>query len=88
MPFHSLIKIKTRLFVTNSIGFLPEADEIIMMENGSIIESGTYNQLLIKNEQFIEFINDYEVIDKKDSGMQIFFFLFLNISNVKYFILF
>jgi ABC-type multidrug transport system fused ATPase/permease subunit len=52
-----MLKDKTRLFVTNSLSFLPQADEIIMIDNGSIIESGSYDELISrKGSQFVKFI--------------------------------
>ena len=51
------------------------------MENGSILEIGTYNQLLDKNEKFIEFVKNFEALTKEDSGLLIF----LLISYVKFF---
>jgi hypothetical protein len=56
-----------------------------MMENGSILEIGTYNQLLDKNEKFIEFVKNFEALTKEDSGILVFFLL---ISYVKSFHLF
>lgn len=55
-----LLKNKTRLFVTNSLSFLPQMDRILMLDKGSIVEMGTYDQLR-KNEQglFNEFIKNY-----------------------------
>ena len=36
--------------VTNSLSFLPETDEILLLENGSIVEMGTYEELLANKE--------------------------------------
>jgi hypothetical protein len=46
------------LFVTNSVVFLPECDEILMLENGTIAEFGTYEDLMNKNGKFTTFINN------------------------------
>ncbi len=54
-----LLKEKTRLFVTNSLNFLPQVDEIIMIDNGNIVENGTYNDLKDKNGIFTEFMKAY-----------------------------
>ena len=43
---NGMLSDKTRLFVTNSLSFLPQVDEIIMIDNGRIAEIGTYEQLL------------------------------------------
>ena len=36
---------KTRLWVTNNLSFLPQVDHIIVLENGSILDQGTYQDL-------------------------------------------
>lgn len=53
--------------MTNSLSFLPQVDKIIMLEDGSIVEMGTYEDLR-KNEsgQFNEFIRNY--LKSKDSS--------------------
>jgi len=37
---NGLLKNKTRLFVTNSLSFLPQVDQIIMLDGGTISEIG------------------------------------------------
>lgn len=37
---------KARIFVTHAINYLPECDKLIMLKNGKIFESGTYNSLM------------------------------------------
>ncbi|CAF0716997.1 unnamed protein product [Brachionus calyciflorus] len=54
-----MLKNKTRLFVTNSLSFLPQVDQIIMLENATITEMGTYEELKNKNGSFAEFIRIY-----------------------------
>ena len=44
----SLLCNKTRLWVTNNLSFLPHADHIIVMENGSILDQGSYQELIEK----------------------------------------
>nr|QUF59447.1 ATP-binding cassette transporter Abcc1-1 [Brachionus angularis] len=56
---NGILKDKTRIFVTNTISFLPEVDQIILIENGSIIESGSYHELINdKNTSFYQFIKN------------------------------
>ena len=43
---NSLLAGKTRVWVTNSLSNLPSVDHIIVMENGKIIEQGTFQELL------------------------------------------
>ena len=56
---NGMLKQKTRLFVTNSLNFLPQVDEIIMIDNGSIVEKGAYIELKDKNGYFTEFMKSY-----------------------------
>ena len=46
---NSLLQHKTRLWVTNNLSFLPNVDHIIVLENGSILDQGTYKDLFHKN---------------------------------------
>ena len=56
---NGMLKDKTRLFVTNSLNFLPQVDEIMMIEDGFLIETGTYNQLKDQNGKFTEFMKAF-----------------------------
>ncbi|XP_015979731.2 canalicular multispecific organic anion transporter 1 isoform X1 [Rousettus aegyptiacus] len=47
-----LLKGKTRLLVTHSIHFLPQVDEIVVLEKGGILEKGSYSTLLAKKGLF------------------------------------
>jgi len=65
---NGLLKKKTRLFVTNSLSFLPQCDKVCMMKAGKIVEMGTYEKLLGKESGvFAEFIEKY----LKDTQKQI-----------------
>jgi ABC-type multidrug transport system ATPase subunit len=54
-----MLKDKTRLFVTNSLSFLPQVDLIFIIDDGKIVESGKYDELKNKDGQFAEFIKIY-----------------------------
>jgi ABC-type multidrug transport system fused ATPase/permease subunit len=79
---NGLLKHKTRVFVTNSIGFLSQSDEIVMIENGTIIGYGTYEHLLNNNEKFTSFIknsfNSNKKEDDKNSESEFSLFSFCN----------
>jgi hypothetical protein len=47
------------MFVTNSLSFLPQCDMIIMLENGCIVETGSYDVLKDQNGVFTDFIRTY-----------------------------
>ena len=45
--------------MTNSLSVLSEVDEIVMLENGSIVANGSYKDLMNQNEKFTEFVSNY-----------------------------
>ena len=65
---NGMLKDKTRIFVTNSLNFLPQVDEIIMIENGFIIETGTYVELKNQNGKFTEFMKAF--LNSKDANQE------------------
>ncbi|EDV20618.1 uncharacterized protein TRIADDRAFT_60846 [Trichoplax adhaerens] len=54
-----MLRHKTRLFVTHAVGFLPYVDHIIVLEDGEIVESGSYNELLSSKGAFADFLTTY-----------------------------
>nr|QBP17584.1 ABCC1-X8-like protein [Brachionus rotundiformis]QNH67883.1 ATP-binding cassette transporter subfamily C member 1 X8 [Brachionus rotundiformis] len=54
-----MLKNKTRVFVTNSLSFLPQVDSIIMLEDSVITEIGSYDKLRKNNGSFAKFIKLY-----------------------------
>ncbi|XP_024411181.2 ATP-binding cassette sub-family C member 2 [Desmodus rotundus] len=61
---NGLLKGKTRLLVTHSIHFLPQVDEIVVLENGTISEKGSYSALLAKKGLFAKNLKTF----KKETG--------------------
>ncbi|XP_055346894.1 uncharacterized protein LOC129594288 [Paramacrobiotus metropolitanus] len=55
---------KTRILVTHGIGFLPRMDHIVVLTNGSISETGTYQQLLHRKGAFADFLTTYLTEEK------------------------
>lgn len=51
-----MLGMKTRLLVTHGIIFLPQVDNIYVMKEGTISESGSYTELLSKKGAFAEFL--------------------------------
>lgn len=51
-----LLAQKTRVLVTHSIAFLPKMDNIIVLKEGKITESGSYDELLARKGAFAEFL--------------------------------
>jgi hypothetical protein len=54
------------VFVTNSIGFLPQVHQIIVIENSSIVEIGSYDFLIKQNGAFSIFFNKHNEIAAGD----------------------
>lgn len=40
--------------------FLPQVDEIIMLENGRVVEMGTYDELMERRGAFHNFVGNYD----------------------------
>ncbi|KAK9886060.1 hypothetical protein WA026_014842 [Henosepilachna vigintioctopunctata] len=51
-----MLKGKTKVLVTHAITYLPQVDQILVMKEGEISETGTYKQLLDKKGAFAEFL--------------------------------
>lgn len=47
---------KTRILVTHGITFLPQVDNIFVLKDGQITESGNYDELLSRKGAFAEFL--------------------------------
>lgn len=65
---YGLLKNKTRIFVTNSLSYLEEVDEICMLKDGRIVEKGTFNELTNRHGIFAEFIKSHlrtNLLEKK-----------------------
>lgn len=56
---NGMLNHKTRVFVTNSLSFLPQCDKVAMIQNGSIVQIGTYEELLNEQGKFKDFIKLY-----------------------------
>ena len=53
------LKGKTRLLVTNNLSILPKVDKIIVLKEGKISESGTYNELMDNKGAFYELVTEF-----------------------------
>ncbi len=52
--------------MTNSLSFLPQSDEIIILDNGEITDKGSYSHLIEHNSKFRDFTHIFmQLIDKK-----------------------
>ncbi|XP_068126625.1 ATP-binding cassette sub-family C member 2-like [Hyperolius riggenbachi] len=53
---NGLLRNKTRILVTHSLAVLPMADLIIIMEDGSIAQAGTYGDVISKRQDLADLI--------------------------------
>ncbi|CAB3223734.1 unnamed protein product [Arctia plantaginis] len=51
-----LLKNKTRVWVTHNISYLAQTDLVLVLRDGGVSESGTYQQLLDKKGAFADFL--------------------------------
>ncbi|KAH1017951.1 hypothetical protein HUJ05_008526 [Dendroctonus ponderosae] len=65
---NGLLKDKTRLLVTHGITYLPQTDNMYVLKDGEVSETGTYQELLEKKGAFAEFITQHitEEIEDED----------------------
>uniref|UniRef100_A0A674EA21 ABC-type glutathione-S-conjugate transporter n=1 Tax=Salmo trutta TaxID=8032 RepID=A0A674EA21_SALTR len=78
-----VLRDKTRVLVTHGMSFLPQADLILVLVDGEITESGSYQELLSRQGAFADFIRMFASNDRKESvtetaaqrGRTSFFFL-------------
>ena len=61
------IYFQTRILVSNNITYLPQVDYILMLEEGQVIERGTFAQLMEKNGSFSSFVKGI-VTEKNDEN--------------------
>lgn len=62
---------KTRLLVTHALHFLPYVDNILFMDEGRVVEQGTYNELKAQDGAFARLIRDFgseEQAETKDEN--------------------
>ncbi|RDD40608.1 Multidrug resistance-associated protein 1 [Trichoplax sp. H2] len=55
----SAVDAHTRILVTHGLNFLPSVDKIIVVEEGKITETGTFDELLARQGSFSEFFITY-----------------------------
>ncbi|ODH51654.1 hypothetical protein GX48_02119 [Paracoccidioides brasiliensis] len=64
---NGILSTKTRILATNSIPVLKEADFIALLRNGTIIEKGTYEQLLAMKGEVANLLNSTTSEEGSDS---------------------
>lgn len=71
---HGVLRHKTRVLVTHGITYLPQTDKIIVIKDGEVSETGTYQHLLDKKGAFSDFLMQHitEAGEEDDEGIVIF----------------
>ncbi|XP_053473518.1 multidrug resistance-associated protein 1-like [Ictalurus furcatus] len=63
-----ILKNKTRVLVTHGLSFLPQADLILVMEDGQIIEAGSYAELLERRNSFADFLKLFSNTEHRENS--------------------
>ncbi|KAI1708386.1 ABC transporter transmembrane region domain-containing protein [Ditylenchus destructor] len=58
---NGMLRNKTRILVTHGVGFLKEVDQIILLEDGRIVETGTFAELLAEKGKFTQLIEEGKI---------------------------
>ena len=53
-----ILDSKTRVLVTHHLQYLPNADHVVVLDNGRVTGSGTYSELLASGIDFIGLLGD------------------------------
>ncbi|XP_060117019.1 ATP-binding cassette sub-family C member 6 [Heteronotia binoei] len=67
---NGLLKDKTRLLVTNAVHLLPQVDDIIVMADGQISETGRFQELVQRGGAFAEFLRSHDNKEKESRAWQ------------------
>ena len=67
---------------TNALNVLSECDRIIMLENGEIVDIGTYEDMIKKHVEFTQFVGKYIDIEESLRLGEFLFFLFVFIVYI------
>ncbi|CAG7718432.1 unnamed protein product, partial [Allacma fusca] len=63
-----LLHKKTRIFVTHGITYLAQVDNIIVLKNGEISETGTFHELLSRKGAFADFLIQHASVEDLESA--------------------
>jgi ATP-binding cassette, subfamily C (CFTR/MRP), member 1 len=64
-----LLKDKTRILVTNQLNILAYVDQIVVLDEGRVIERGTYQELLSKDTDFSDLLKKYSNDESEDEAL-------------------
>lgn len=67
--FETMMTDKTSLFISHRLGSIKLADNILVFDNGTVVEQGTHNKLIAKNGKYAKMYNsqlDWYRTDKEE----------------------
>ncbi|GAM21257.1 hypothetical protein SAMD00019534_044320 [Acytostelium subglobosum LB1] len=64
---NGMLKEKTVILAANQLQYLPYADEVLVMKDGSIAERGTYTQIMESKQAFSKQLEEYGIEDASSS---------------------
>ncbi|CAH2355084.1 bile pigment transporter 1 [[Candida] railenensis] len=69
---NGVLATKTKILATNSVGVLSEAHEILLLEDGGIVERGTFRSIMDKNKsKLYDLIKEYGRQDEVELALTI-----------------
>ncbi|CAI5456759.1 unnamed protein product [Caenorhabditis angaria] len=68
-----ILGTKTRILVTHGLTYLKHCDQVIVVKDGTISESGTYSELMSSNGAFSEFLEEFLLEESKHRGRSVSF---------------
>ena len=87
LHFSVLISLQTRILVTHGLTYLPDCDRIIVMHEGQIMESGTYDELMVKDGKLKEIMKSLEYGSSASECIPItFLFLYIFCKKISVFL--
>ncbi|KAJ1723570.1 hypothetical protein LPJ53_002093 [Coemansia erecta] len=54
-----LLASRARILVTNAVQYLPKTDSVTMLNNGSVVEQGSFNTLMANKGAVFDFVHKY-----------------------------
>lgn len=63
-----LSSFQARVLVTHGMGFLPQCDIVMCLNEGNITEMGSYEELMMNNGDFAEFISVFTNTEGDQDG--------------------
>ncbi|BGP17639.1 hypothetical protein JCM10213_001291 [Rhodosporidiobolus nylandii] len=66
-----MLRDKTVILVTHALQYIPQADSVIVLENGKIAEQGSYTSLMAADAAFSRFAREYGVASAAEAKKEV-----------------